>query len=491
MKFLVNSSSIAEIFNKKFSYQEEIKLILVAISSFLLIISLYYTEFIGLITFLVILIFSLFIKKEDYFQEFLVLLILILSTNVFEFGSIEQLPYIQAGPGLRFNFLDILIIISFIKYFPSVIKDKDAKSLNFIIFNVVIATIYVLIGFLLTGSPREAGFNYYRVFFYFGTYVLFYSYLRNIWNLKRLFFILSFWIMAMTIVQVVEFLRDYRFEFPNIIPASSFYSTEGFKILTAGYEKIYAWSRVTILAFMIIPFSLSFYIFYKKNSYLMVLSFSLISFLIALSRIWFLGLAIIILTVIYNSGFKNIGKTISFLLFSFSFLFIIQFLSLEFSNFDLFAALSGRTHSIVTLGTTYGEMDTFSIRIYMFLKSFNKFLESPLLGHGFGQEIWENYFTLDLGAINRLVFMGLIGLVPILMFIVLRIFSLIRKIILNKSITLKAIYIALLAFLLSHLALYLWQIDFYGTNHLIGTMLFYAIYDVINSSHFVNNNSNV
>lgn len=472
-------SIIKEVIFSHFSKKEIINLIFLSVFSFAFVVSLFYTQIFGLLAFLIVLIASLFGKKKDFLLEFSILIILIISTNVFEFGSLEQLPFLQLGPGLRFNLLDILILLTFLRYFGNVINDKQATTKNFMLFNIILATIYVLVGFAMTGSPREAGFNYYRVFFYFGSYVMFYTYMRDIRNFKRLLFVLSIWVISMTSVQIIEFFQDYRFTFPGVKPLSDFYSTEGFKIQTAGQEKLYTWSRVTGLAFLILPFTLSFYITTSNRFYLITFIFTLSTFILALSRIWFLGIVIVFLTVIIYLGIKKLSKVFAAILFIITALLLIQFYSLEFMRFDFFAALLGRTQSIVTLGRTYGEMDTFSVRVMLFLHSFNKFLESPLIGHGFGQSVWNVYYSLDLGAVNRLFMMGLLGLLPILGFIITRIFRVIREINLSKDINLKTIYVALLAFILAHFPMYLWQIDFYGSNYIIHVMLVYALYDSI------------
>ncbi len=449
--------------------------IFLALMVFIFNIVLLYTKQFGLILFLLIIIFS-FLRKKDI-PLFPLLTALLLVTNLFEFASLEHMPFIQLGQGIRFNLLDIITVTYLIFLWNKIVNFKHTKSKWFVNFVLISSLIYVIINFFLTFTPRGAGTNYLRILVYILFYYYFFILFEDETKIKKTLGVISVWVISATIIQIIEYFLNYRFELPGIVPFSSFYSSIGEKILTAGTEKIYLWSRVTILMFILLPFAINIYLKYKNIYFLIVSFLSILGFLISLSRIWFLGLFLIFLIIFIYSNLRLKVVFISIFIILILFLMLFQFYSLEKTGFDFLASLIGRSHSIVTLGQTYGEMDTFSVRVLIFKYSFNKFLESPLIGWGFGEKIWNNYYTVDLGMINRLVFFGIIGTGILIFYIISYILNIIRMIKLRSNKTDLTILISVLSIFVAHFPMYIWQIDFWGNAFVIPMCLIMAIGD--------------
>lgn len=474
------------VLNLSYNKKELIRSLTSTIFYLLLVVSLFYTKFLGFLFIYIFLLIGLI--KKNYNYELPLIFILIIATNVLEFGSVEQLPFLQLGAGLRFNILDIFVITYLIFFFNKILITKTPSSW-IIKYTFWLTVIYIFIGFLIYLNPREAGTNYGRVLIYITSYFIFYFYFENLDNIKKILLLLSMIVIIGTVIHLAEYFINLRFELPGVIPFSGYYSTEGEKITTAGQERIYLWSRITGIIFIMTAFGLSIYLKFKKKLFLLIFIFSVLGFLIALSRIWFLGIALIILTILIIEETKNKLKVLIPALLLFIFVLLIQNFSVQLIGFDLLAAITGRAKSAVTLGRTYGEMDTFSVRVLMFNFNYNKFLESPLFGHGFGSSIWNMYYNVDLGLINRLVLLGLLGTIPLIIFLFDYCLKLIKKIKSDIPRAEKSILVSILAILVGHFPMYLWQIDFWGSNYIFFLTMLLAMGDRILMNNFNLRNS--
>lgn len=127
----------------------------------LLNIFLLYTKQFGLIFFLIFIIIS-FLRNKDL-PLIPLLTVLLLVTNIFEFASLEQMPFIQSGPGMRFNLLDIISVSYLFFLWNRIINITNTPSKWFVNFVLITSILYVFIGFIFTLTPRGAwtrtGFN--------------------------------------------------------------------------------------------------------------------------------------------------------------------------------------------------------------------------------------------------------------------------------------------------------------------------------------------
>ncbi len=231
----------------------------------LLIISILFLKTIGLIVLFVYIFFSLYFNKGNL--EFIVVAILVISTNVLEFAQIDSLPYLQIIPGVRFNALDLLIIPVSISAFLKISKQKNNKypSEWIIQFMVVLAIIYFFVGVLLNkGDWREAGSNYLRYLVYPAAYYIFLNYFQKKENILRLFYILGIFVFIGLVIQLYESFLDHRLVIPGLAPLGAGFEEKGLRIMTSGGKKLYLLSRVTLFAYFVDAIGVSL-IFNKNN----------------------------------------------------------------------------------------------------------------------------------------------------------------------------------------------------------------------------------
>ena len=487
-KLTISNLSISKDKNLlKIPREENIKTILLYFWFMVFIIVLSFTtvflkEF-GAIILLTLSLLYFFTKKIG--QEILIFLTLVFSTNVLEFFNIDLLPYLQLGTGLRFNALDLLIIPLSIRSYLSLRKDgTNTFNMKFITFLIMLSTIYVVLGLLFTGSPKEAGFNYYRVLFYPAFYFALLKYFLINNNKNRLIYFLSFLVIISTIIQLYEYILNYRLTIPGYQVHDIAFSEEGVKIFTYGGERLYVWSRTTGFLFLILGISLAMWenrLGNNKLNLLLVL-ICFIGFIIATVRMWIVLMLILALVVfIFSPRKRSVLINVATIIVLLSILItLLSSLTYYPGQVDLITSLISRVESI-TNTDKYGEQNTFLVRVIVNEINFNKFLESPIWGHGFGKFIYSNYYNNDVGITNRLVQFGLLGTLPILFFSFSNIFHIIREIKLNKHLSRKnrTLLISVLAILIAYLPGYLWQFDFWSEKLVFVLLIALALSDSI------------
>lgn len=426
-----------------------------------------------------------FIPKHKRIEE-LIVLTLIISTNFFEFSSVNDAPYVQIGPGLRFNALDILIITSSLFALFSFRRKKiTLASKQLIGFLFLSATIYLLINLTIEPSPRDAGANYYRILtypiFYFA---LVYYFRENPGNVGRLLIILGAFVIVSAITQYIEISTGLRLLLPGVTPSNEYYSESGMQIFSAGQRRMYVWTRVSNLLLFVVPFSFAALVSGLKRHrlfILMVFLAGIVSIYLATVRIWIAIYALSIFIILFLSRSKMMGRGRFILILG---LIIASFGVLndaisQASGIDLLESFVGRTQSIFTLGATAGEQDTFSERVFMFQRIFNKVSESPFWGYGFGEYIINNFSTNDLGIINRFLFFGMIGTLPVLVLFIRYIVNLLTQVKRQLDPSSHVVLIAAAGMFIAHLLGYLFQQDIWGSPAVISMLMVNAAADAV------------
>lgn len=428
----------------------------------------------------------LYFFSDKYGQEAIILITVIFTTYVLEFFNVNSLPYIQLGAGLRFNGLDLLIVPIAVKSYMALKKEKiNTKSAWFIEFYILLAIVYVIISFFITISIQASGFNFLRVLFYPAFYFALVKLFLNKRKLYDFLIILSFICAIATVIQIYELTLSYRLEIPGFKPNNIAFYQEGLKVFTGGRDKLYLWSRVTGLLFVTLIFSSIFVFNNVKYSkfFIFIMIISMIGFIIAIVRVWLVSIFIaLILSIIFSEKKGNITIKVFGLIFVIG-IVIYQLTTVTHNpgEIDLLTSLIGRVGSIFNPLTQYGEQNTAIVRIILNTININKFFESPLWGHGFGQSIILNYYNLDVGISNRLVLFGLLGTLPLLYFLITYSVKNLRELKLYRNLHKndKSLLIGSNIILLSILPAYFWQLDFFGGQLFIIPILALAISDNI------------
>jgi len=442
---------------------------------------LYAREF-GAVILIILGLFYFFTKKAGL--EVLVILTFIYATNSLEFANVDELPFIKIMPGMRLNGIDLLVLPLSIRSFIQIRNKKlSTDTGTFVIFWILLSFTYTFINFILTGSPKEAGTNYLRVLYYISFYFVLLNFFSDNKIIFRTFMILGWIVFFSTISQIMEYYQGYRFTLPDFQGMNVAFSEEGTKVFTAGSSRVYLWSRVTQYVFTSLLFFFSYYLVKKQKNYI-ALIFSMIcalTLIIASVRVWLVValLSIILMVYFQQKKLKVIPKIVFFFLFLFLIVYQVESLTLKPNEPGLLSSLLGRTSSVLNPQGTYGEQDTFSIRLFYTGVLFQKFLESPLWGHGFGIYIYENYYNIDLGIINRLVMFGVVGTLPLILFIFHKIISTLNSIKIVKTDFEKILFISGVTFLIAHLPAYSFQLDFWGGPLIFSVTLMLASIDSV------------
>ena len=440
-----------------------------------IILILIYAQAIGLYFLLISLIFVF--KTENKYLEYAAVILPLINIGIVI--QANNFPFIQLGPGLRFNSGDIILLIYSI-YTYRLYKMRKVKyySTKLIFFLTGLSLIYFFVIFIFTLDYREAGTNFLRLllipFFYF-VYIELFRVAKNI----RVFYIaIGIFVILGTLIQFFEVSTNIKFQLPGTEFARI--GMEDPTVYSAGILRVYAFSRTTLFAFFLSGLSLSF-IVHKINTKISYLFFSVcaISFMLATVRIWFTIIFSVIIFIVFLSSFKyKIGLfKIIFVIIVISLIPLYYFLL----NSDYFAFADSillRIQSIINLGGN-SEQDTLAPRLILFDFFWKKFLESPIYGHGFGTSIINNYNNSDLGMINRAINFGLFGLIPLLVFIILYIFKTLSFYWNSQSNGDKAILLSVSALIFSHLIGYVFQLDFWGREWATIMVMILALGDVV------------
>lgn len=212
-------------------------------------------------------------------------------------------------------------------------------------------------------------------------------------------------------VQLYEYIMQQRIPLRLLEEYSMFFAENPFSVEFAGIKTGYIWSRIGYL----LPFNLFFGCYYyftsKKIFGLFLIAVYILSIMLALSRIWIIGMGFFLLVITIFLIFKkynenNIRLKFFSLVGSFAVLGFVLLLSSEtFTKiFDIFLL---RINSINDLADKTDS--SFLGREYILLQMMNVWYEYPVFGTGFST-ISRRLITNDLGLPNIITIFGAGGL---------------------------------------------------------------------------------
>jgi hypothetical protein len=417
-------------------------------------------------------------------MELLVISILILMENCFDFIVPAQLPTLIISRGFRLNALDLLIIpAATVCCFKLMSQKNKPASIWFVNGYLLLSTVYLAVGFFNTGGLASGGAIYFRTLLYAGFYYIAMVHFARKENIAMIFFVLGFIVVFATVLQIIEFFQGSRFVLSWIEETKGVYGEEGQRLLSGGEQRLYLWSRVTGMAYLTVPFFLGYYLLAKNRKLpsLTIALMSILTFVLASVRSWMVIISVAMLIVLFNSRINRrvIYSIFGFIGLFFLALFLIQYAAVSTGNTDLLASLTGRIASIFNPQSTAGETDTFTVRLFASGVLFLKFLESPIFGHGIGAVILDTYYNSDLGMLNRMVMFGLLGTLPLLYYLIRYAVKLRKRIKVEVNLFHRIVLITSLAVIVSHLPAYAFQYDFWGNGWIVFILLVMAASDRI------------
>lgn len=344
-----------------------------------------------------------------------VFMLLVLSTNVFMFIEMQNLPSWQLGPGLMMNAQDSLLTIMF---GVSVIKlYRRREQILFLKPILVLAGIVVLLfifDILLGITDLDNGMNIFRIMF---TYVFYFIIIASVDSPRRLRILIGmvFVIVAVSVVnQMIEAALGYRLSLGLV---SNEYYGAGESILVAGQVVPYLWNRATIYLylgfFLALGASFSGMRVYR---FLPIVLLGALGFVIALIRSWQLYVLAGILTLLALQRGHAVRILVSLVILATGALGVISAVSslgAETYGGDLLNVWVARMQTVFN----YKEESTFIGRIVLWQRQLADFWKYPLTGYGFSPKFMD-LWNSDTGFINTLLGFGIVGLGAIIFLIV-------------------------------------------------------------------------
>lgn len=382
------------------------------------------------------------------------LVLLVFSTDVFAFRSVDSMPFLQVAAGLRLNLRDMLLIGLFA---TSILKLRSTQRRPPFLTPLALlaATLAVVVALGLLGgvADHSIALNQLRTFF---TYAVYFIYVANIdsrTGLRR-FLLLIFLVAAVSIP-----IELYELQFGFIVTEGAVRQTD--EVIIVGSEAInYIQNRAApylfLTTFMAIGCVLE---GTQVRRYAALGAIGLLGFAFGLERGWmvYLMAGIVAMALLQWRGAWRLGLLVA--VASLVALLIAWLVPPENSSFHLWA---DRQSSILE----YQDQSTYLVRVDIWQLQLSRFLDSPLIGFALGPR-YLTYFSLDTGAGNTLVGLGLFGLAAVVALIGWMLTRGIRLATIMPHSTYRGYALGLVGTVVGMVAAYAFSIDFFTSPYRI------------------------
>lgn len=338
-------------------------------------------------------------------------IVIFLSTDGLKFFSLEKLPYLQLGPGLRLNAGDVMVLlllaVGVIHLFAR--RERPVFTTPLLVVGSAVA-ISLGVGLVSGTIDVGTGFNGLRVFSGYLFYVALVGLVDTLPKLRSLVRILFFMVVASVVIQAVEAVMGERLVTPTSSSSEYFSATQFVSNIDGTVP--YLWNRGVGYLMIGLFFALGGWLWSRKPTHGAVAALALVGFAIALVRQWyiFIGIGVVLLLMV---GSRNrSGAVMRTLLTCLLLLALVVSASAWLpASFPLAEALQQRTGSILNFESDYSVL----ARLDVFHAQLETFMRSPVVGMGPGTA--ETLFTsgttgwsTDIGMTNTLVQFGLVGI---------------------------------------------------------------------------------
>lgn len=339
------------------------------------------------------------------YPEFLVMLVVFLSTNNLELAPVHKLPSFPFFPGMILSLQDMLLVFLFVTALPK-IAAREERPIFLKPFLVMSSAI--VIGFLVNIAFHNPGLDrtgrIAREYFAYGFYLVVVAHIDSEHRLNRLIrFLLTLLIVSVGL-QIVETATGQR-----IVAWGTGYFARDTVISVGTMPVLYAWNRTGpyVLFLAMLPIALA--LTTGKRRYMALAIIGLLAIILGFVRSWYV-MTIVALMVLYLcqlGGRKVNNARLVFLLIAvFAALGLIGAVSTQWGGTigtapRLFLArLASGTIDIEQSSTFLGRAEKTRYQLELIARS-PIYGKGPLLG---GQ-------SLDIGVVNTWVALGGIGVV--------------------------------------------------------------------------------
>lgn len=333
---------------------------------------------------------------------------MVIGTNVFQLVSLERLPYFQIGTGLRINASDAFILLFLVIAFHRFYKAKERPLfLNLVFIWIVLVGVSFGAGLLLGDSDLDTGMNLIR---YQIGYLSYFFMIALLDTYKRFRLYVKFLIIIVLIavgIQLVEANLGYRLSLGDMGGVTNVYYSSTMLVNVGGEKVPYTWSRATGPTLLLMFLSLGcLFNGTKIKRYFPLAALAILSYLIALSRTWYIAIAVGICTLFILQRKPKRAIVGAFVIIA-SLIVVSTFYN-SFASRNMGYNPAGIWAKRAMTLQRFGSEQNYIGRINLNKIAVEKVKESPLLGHGPGF-VFGKYRTGDLGIMNTLLMYGFVG----------------------------------------------------------------------------------
>lgn len=344
--------------------------------------------------------------------------LIFLSTDGLKFFSLEKLPYLQLGPGMRLNAADLvlalLLVVGVAKMRRRHVRPHFGAPL--LVLGTVVA-ISLGVGLVSGTVDVGVGFNGLRVFSGYLLYVALVGTVDTPAKLRALIHLVFVVVAVSVVIQVVEASLGERLTTP--MSSTSTYFSETQFVANIDGTAPYLWNRAVGYLLIGFFFALGGWLWSKRNVYGAVAIVAAVGFIIALVRQWYVFIAVGIVLLLMLGSRKRSGAMVRIALGTLLLVALVSSASWWLpSGFEISDALQQRTASILNFQSD----STFQARVATFHAQLDVFRSSPIVGLGPGtaESLFSSGATgwsTDIGMTNTLVQYGVLGIGAIVLVI--------------------------------------------------------------------------
>jgi len=338
---------------------------------------------------------------------------MLVGTSVFQLVSLDRLPYWQVAGGLRINLSDAFTLLFLAMAAHRLPRRKDRPFFwDPVVIWVALVGVSFVVTLVLGETDIDTGANilrgqvgylgYLSMIAILDTYKRFRSYVK---------FLAAIMLIAVAI-QLTETILGYRLSLGALGEVSNVYYSSTMFIEVGGARIPYLWSRATGATILLMFLALGCVFEGKRvRRYLLLAVLAILSYLITLSRTWYIAIAvgIIILLILQRRPRQAIAGSILMIVTLTGFGAILGWFSSGTFGRSPWEGWIGRALTFQGMSS----VPTFIGRVELNVQALKALWESPLLGYGPGFT-WARYTTGDLGIMNTLLLYGLVGAAIIL-----------------------------------------------------------------------------
>ncbi|MDZ7336930.1 MAG: O-antigen ligase family protein [candidate division KSB1 bacterium] len=331
----------------------------------------------------------------------LVLMLLVLSTEVFQFVSLEHTPYLQLAPGTRLNSQDIAVLLLLLLGGLQLLRRREwpmfGRPLFFLFASILLASVF---GWMAGTTNPGASLNAFRAYSGYLFYVGLVGVLDRPKTVKAVVNIVFVIIVISVCIQLVEAAQGERIVSP-LAPASEYFGST--KYVDSGGTRVpYLWNRAT--GYLFLGLFLAFGVFFAgqvNTKHILIGLWAGTGLVIALVRQWLVLFVCGVLMLGMLLQGARLRMIVRFIAVGALILAVLIWISRLIPGLALLEALRARVNTIIF----FQEEANYVGRILIQRQMLTMFGHSPMLGYGPGSGL----IVSDVGIHNALVELGLVG----------------------------------------------------------------------------------